>query len=346
MKNIANQDNCYFTSSLIVDLVAILTSIFEKDKFEDKYNIYNEKYIEDIKKNHRFLSDMITYTNFNDYRMLEFLEECKAFNDLSIFSEYVSNLDKDHFLYKFYGEVIPKDRLRECMQDEEKLAEVYEEYSYVSDSYIAFRSLFYDTELFKKEYLHCLDLLYTEAFKEKYKEMEKSSYEDYYIIEQHLSKLSPIETSQLIMGKKFKNRGPYEEYYFVPSKFINRKAMRFFSKNQVLIYSNLLIKEEMTKEQITKILKVISDDTRFEIVELLSKNGAMMGKELAEALKVSTPTISHHIDQFKEIGFINEERVKNSKYYSINSNAVDKFMKFFSTMFTRNAKIPEDQIKI
>jgi predicted transcriptional regulator len=56
-----------------------------------------------------------------------------------------------------------------------------------------------------------------------------------------------------------------------------------------------------------------------------------MGKDLAEKLGLSKATVSHHIEQLKETGFINEERNKNSKFYSINSASVDKFLDYLSS---------------
>jgi DNA-binding transcriptional ArsR family regulator len=194
--------------------------------------------------------------------------------------------------------------------------------------------LFINKDLFLSEFFSFIESLYTEKFIEKYKEVETQVYQELSKIENSLLDMEPLELSQKIMGKTFNNKGPYKDYIFIPSYFINIRAIRFFGEDQILIYS--LHHKDFTKEDIINILKVISDETRFEIIELLFKENSMMGKDLASKLNLSTPTISHHMEKLKEIGFINEERVKNSKYYSVNHNSIDKFVKNLSSRFKNN----------
>jgi DNA-binding transcriptional ArsR family regulator len=50
----------------------------------------------------------------------------------------------------------------------------------------------------------------------------------------------------------------------------------------------------------------------------------MFGKELAKELGIGTSTVSHHLDQLRSIGLINEEREKSVKYFSINTNEYNR----------------------
>lgn len=337
MINIADRPNCYFTHSVVADLVFILMRVFDRDNaLLELSSIYSDNYIKTIKDNHRFVGEIIPSLPSCGYEMLEFLLLKQNFNDIEEYKNFILNMKDEEFFYYFYGQYIDAASLKSALQDDEGLNKLYSKYGYISTSYLALKSLFSNKKLFLEQFFSCLMSLYTEEFIKEYKNIVFQVYEELPNIEASLSKLEPLELSQGIMGKTFKNRGPYEHFIFVPSYFMYKRAVRFFNKDQILFYSPM--HENLTKKDVTKILKIISDETRFEIIELLSRENSMKGKDLAERLKLSTPTISHHIEQLKEAGFINEERVKNSKFYSINSNSVDKFMDFLSTRLKNNKK--------
>jgi biotin operon repressor len=63
-------------------------------------------------------------------------------------------------------------------------------------------------------------------------------------------------------------------------------------------------------EPLLRLGRAIADPTRVRILALLSSQ-SMYGQELAEALGVATPTISHHIALLKAAGLIRIERENN-----------------------------------
>ncbi|WP_352420456.1 metalloregulator ArsR/SmtB family transcription factor [Proteiniborus sp.] len=335
MKEIYSRNNCYFTHSIVVDLISILLNIFYDHNGSSKYSdIYTEDYINSIEKNYRFLGEIINSLPVHGYGMLEFLLLNKNFNNIENFKSYIFSLKDEDFFYIFYGQYIDKDLLKLALQDDENLNKLYSEYDYISTNYLALKGLFSNKDLFLQEFFSCLDSLYTEEFISNYEKTIAKIYDELPGLENSLLTIEPLELSQKIMGKTFRNRGPYEDFIFIPSYFINIKAIRFFGKDQILIYS--LNHKDFTKKDIINILKAISDETRFEIIELLSEEDSMTGKDLASKLSLSTPTISHHIEKLKEAGFINEERVKNSKYYSINYNSIDKLINSLSSRFKKD----------
>ncbi|MBZ9688539.1 winged helix-turn-helix domain-containing protein [Clostridium estertheticum] len=329
MKNIDNRSNCFFTQSILADLVFILMRIFNgEDRTEKLKEIYDEEYINDIQNNYRYLGEIISSLPNKGYELLEFLLLNKQFNSIEEYKNNVLSMEKVDFFFIFYGQFIDSKSINLALENEENLKKFYSKYNNISQSYIALKSLFADRELLMEEFFSCLNALYNNGFKSYYEEQLDDIQDIYQKIEDVFKLNDPLEVSQSIMGKTFKNRGPYENFIFIPSFFINGRSVRFFGKDQILIYSPSF--KSLTKNDLTKILKIISDDTRFEIIGLLSKNNPMNGKELSIALTLTTPTISHHIEQLKEAGFINEERIKNSKYYSINPNSVNNFMKCLS----------------
>lgn len=82
-----------------------------------------------------------------------------------------------------------------------------------------------------------------------------------------------------------------------------------------------------------KIFKALSDDTRREILKLLSK-GDLTAGEIASNFDMSKPSISKHLNILKEAELISFE--KNGQYviYSINvtvlQTALGKFLDFFN----------------
>lgn len=337
MKKISVRDNCYFTDSVIADLVFILIRIFKNEELPSNFqNVYTAEYINKIRGEHRFIGEILSSLEMKGYEMLEFLLCNKNYNNLDEYKTFVTGLEDEEFFYLFYGHYIDKASIGLALQKDEYLNEFYSKYSYISSTYLALKSLFSNKKLFLQEFFLCLEELNTNEFKKEYEEMSKLIYTNFKKVEKALTLKDPLAFSESIMGKTFRNRGPYEEFIFIPSYLITIKAIRYFGKDQILFY--LPVHDEFNRNDIIKILKILSDDTRFQIMELLSKNKSMNGKDIASIVKLTTPTISHHMEQLKESGFIHEERVKNSKYYSINSAAVSKFIEYFSKVLKNNDK--------
>lgn len=332
MKSVSENSNYYFTNSAIADLVFILIRIFNNKEIPERIkNIYSDNHIISIKEKYRFFGEIITSLPSKGYEMLEFLLIGKNFNNVQEYIDLVMKFDDEEFFYIFYGQYIDRKLIGPALKNDEGLNILYSKYNTISSNYLALKSLFSNKELFLEEFYNCIEELNSKEFIKEYEKITDLIYSNYDKVEKGLKEKDPLEFSESIMGKTFKNRGPYREFIFIPSYLVPGKAVRFFNENQILIYSPE--SRDLSSKDITKVLKIISDDTRFKIIEILSKNKAMNGKEIANAFKLSTPTISHHIEQLKEAGFINEERVKNSKYYSINSNSVKKFINYLSDIF-------------
>ena len=84
--------------------------------------------------------------------------------------------------------------------------------------------------------------------------------------------------------------------------------------------------------RLTKTLKVMGDKSKFEILRILSDDHKF-GLELAQALDISTATISHHMSQLEEMDLIRCERESNRVYYSLNRETVEYVVKNLSKLF-------------
>ncbi len=72
-----------------------------------------------------------------------------------------------------------------------------------------------------------------------------------------------------------------------------------------------------------EIFKVLSVDTRVNIIELLKANGALGVKEISEILGLSPPAISQHLKILKQAGLVRSERKGYWIPYSIDEKAME-----------------------
>ncbi|HWK79310.1 MAG TPA: metalloregulator ArsR/SmtB family transcription factor, partial [Thermomicrobiales bacterium] len=68
---------------------------------------------------------------------------------------------------------------------------------------------------------------------------------------------------------------------------------------------------------LAQLLKVIADETRLRILGALAAR-SMTGKELAEHLDLSAPTISHHMKKLTEAGVVVMETEAQRHWYRLN----------------------------
>ena len=83
----------------------------------------------------------------------------------------------------------------------------------------------------------------------------------------------------------------------------------------------------------SKIFKALSDETRREILKLLSKKDLTAG-EISENFNMSKPSISKHLDILKDARLISYEKkgqfIIYSIYTSVLQDALSKFLDFFN----------------
>jgi DNA-binding transcriptional ArsR family regulator len=75
-------------------------------------------------------------------------------------------------------------------------------------------------------------------------------------------------------------------------------------------------------KEAAELFKILSVDTRIEIVELLKK-GPMSVNAIAEALGVTQSAISQHLRVLKSAGLVKDERQGYWIYYSLNHDVLE-----------------------
>ncbi len=83
-------------------------------------------------------------------------------------------------------------------------------------------------------------------------------------------------------------------------------------------------------EKIADFLKVLGDQTRLEVLDLL-KNGEKTSKEIEDTLDKSQSTISQHLKILIEMELIDFEKKENKNYYRIKYDYIFKILTFIQS---------------
>ncbi|MFM1515005.1 ArsR/SmtB family transcription factor [Helcococcus ovis] len=114
----------------------------------------------------------------------------------------------------------------------------------------------------------------------------------------------------------------------------NKKILGTFFLGYIPLLKKMHLRDEQTEEDIYNKLCAISDEKRFELLNILS-NGKKYGKELSDLLGISTGTVSHHITSLMENNLINSEIDGKKIYYTINKKSIESIIKYLQEIIER-----------
>jgi len=77
--------------------------------------------------------------------------------------------------------------------------------------------------------------------------------------------------------------------------------------------------------------KAIADDTRRDILILLSK-GDLIAGDIANKFKISKQAISINLKILKEANLVSEKKVQQYRIYSLNKNEIKKIKNFLEKL--------------
>ena len=84
----------------------------------------------------------------------------------------------------------------------------------------------------------------------------------------------------------------------------------------------------------SKVFKALSDETRREILKLLSKKDMSAG-EISEHFNMSKPSISKHLEILREAELISTERKGQFIIYSINTSVIQEVLGNFLSLLSK-----------
>lgn len=82
----------------------------------------------------------------------------------------------------------------------------------------------------------------------------------------------------------------------------------------------------MTEEEILKIFKALSVDSRLQILKLI-KDKELCVNAITQKLNITQPAVSQHLSILKEAGLVKNYRYGSIIHYSMNVNRLDDFKK-------------------
>lgn len=81
------------------------------------------------------------------------------------------------------------------------------------------------------------------------------------------------------------------------------------------------------QETLLRYFKALADETRLQIVGLLSVREYRVS-DLAEALELTEPTVSHHLARLREVGLLNLRTDGTSRFYRLNKEMLKRMTRF------------------
>ncbi|ADU28559.1 ArsR/SmtB family transcription factor [Evansella cellulosilytica] len=112
----------------------------------------------------------------------------------------------------------------------------------------------------------------------------------------------------------------------------------------------MTILNKLDIEQGAKILKLLGDNTRLNIVTLLMEDECCVC-ELVEILQMSQPSISQHVAKLKSFNIITERRKGQWIFYKINTSAeiyplIDSIVSHFPEQNDRIKALEEKGLRV
>ncbi len=307
-----------------IELMFAAQSILQDEPVHDLCSqIYGQDSIAAQKRKYHFLHEVFKTLEPNFvHGMLEpLLTYPLADFTLDEYRRHLQQMEPAEFIQLFFSltDTGTAD-IANAINNDKALEALYFDRPYLCNSYLGFQSLLRQSQRYIEEYFSLAEELRTEAFAEMFKAAGPDVTELLDKVKAGLKDMPYLEFSQQLMGKTFRNRGPYASFTFSPSLFLPYRAIRLFGRDQILFVS--IRPKTLRDEEMLQQLKAIADSTRFKIISLLGENSPLRGLDIAEALSLAPSTVSHHMEQLKQAGLITEEQVKNSKYYSLSKNNI------------------------
>jgi len=315
--------------SPVVELFSAVQALAEPTHHEF-LNLWIIKVLDSLSENSKNLLQKIANFQLHGMELYQFILDLTIYDDIEQFIDQLILYTDIRFVSVFTDECINKNNYDQLVNHELEVKIIEEKFPWLfKDSLHELDCIIFDTTNFKIQFCALLKEISQLVHFKEHLESVALDFED--ANKNLLVKLKtkrPLDLAQELMGKKFGRIFDYKTYLFCPSYFISPHKLRLHNESiNLIIYDirNNSIAINQVGEEISNTLKVISDRTRLEILRRLYK-GRTYGKLLANSLDLTTATISHHLEQLKSVGLVTEERVKNTKYFSINEEKFKRLL--------------------
>ena len=326
------QENCIF--ACLPELEALLGA-FSLLCGETAHHVCTDLYgsarISAWRRQYRFLFETYAAVQRLASSPLEFLlDDLSADFTLEGLRAYIFSLPPEQRLFRqaewrWVGGTT-QEELRLALTDDAALDALFGRVEERCPSFLGVSSFVRQNDRYLTEFFALAAELDTPTLRDALREQESAVQAFRAQVAEGLASAEPLECAQKLMGKTFRNRGPYETFYFLPSLLLPFASLRFFYDNgtphnrQILLCS--IREPERAQEDTLAALKALADETRYQILMLLARRGPVSGQDIVRALKLAPSTVSHHMTELRERGLVTEEPVKTAKYYGLSRKTV------------------------
>ena len=117
--------------------------------------------------------------------------------------------------------------------------------------------------------------------------------------------------------------------YLIPSAFNTTRLWASYSDSHqrkrffIPVLDSDLAPDSVAQADPSTVFRALGDTTRYAIASTLARN-PMTSVELARVFEVSKPTISHHVQQLRVAGLLEEDQTDNGVVLSINRRVLER----------------------
>lgn len=317
--------------SKIAEMIAVMRILVDSRRYESEREFIDRLHKKLTVESINFLN-LISGIKFPGADFFGFFLNEGIYHDFDLFIEKISGYHDVDFIYLAFDREISREKIEAARNDRGRFQSLVKELtsSLWQGGTEPIQALVYNTANYKNGLINLAREIYNdEEFSIKVDGLSgvyKQSVED---IRRRLLNKSPLDLAMEIKNKNFTCKSSYARYYFLPTFFLHDLNIAGWNEDIFMLFYNVKDEERVDNEEIDKVLatfKSLSDRTRLQILQHL-RSKPSYGKLLAERLKLSTATISRHLEQLRAMDLIVEEKTDNYKYFKLNKREIDGLLK-------------------
>lgn len=97
---------------------------------------------------------------------------------------------------------------------------------------------------------------------------------------------------------------------------------------------------------LAEFLKILADLTRLRIINLLLENPGMRVKDMVEVLELPQSTVSRHLAQLRQSGWVEVKRVDIWVQYRLSRNVIPELRVALQKLFSQDIVFQNDILKV
>jgi DNA-binding transcriptional ArsR family regulator len=152
---------------------------------------------------------------------------------------------------------------------------------------------------------------------------------------------SRLEIVEYVTGKEIDESkwgdDKVTEGVFIPNAHFGPYIRATMIANKYFIYFGAHLPEgsdvrvpELDRAEIVSQISALADDTRLQILHMISDQGEMRSQEIMEAINLSQPSVSRYLSQLTAAGYLQERRANGAKAYILNKDRIEKTLRAVS----------------